>query len=70
MKTALFENRDYIYSLKLFPVVCCSRNEPALFSRIDAVSSREGPRERPKSSRQDDAPILFNACPASHELYL
>ena len=69
----LFENRDYIYSLKLFPVfpvVCCSRNEPALLSRTDAVSSREGPRERLKSSRQDDAPILFDACPASHELYL
>ena len=66
----LFENRDYIYSLKLFPVVCCLRNEPALLSRIDAGSSREGPRERPKWSRQDDAPILFDACPASHELYL
>ena len=62
----LFENRDYIYSLKLFPVfpvVCCSRNEPALLSRTDAVSSREGPRERLKWSRQDDAPILFDACP-------
>ena len=66
----LFENRDYIYSLKLFPVVCCLRNEPALLSRTDAGSSREGPRERLKWSRQDDAPILFDACPASHELYL
>ena len=66
----LFENRDYIYSLKLFPVVCCLRNEPALLSRTDAGSSREGPRERLKWSRQDDAPILFDACPVSHELYL
>ena len=66
----LFENRNYIYSLKLFPVVCCLRNEPALLSRTDAGSSREGPRERLKWSRQDDAPILFDACPASHELYL
>ena len=71
----LFENRNYIYSLKLFPVVslavvCCSRNEPALLSRTDAVSSREDPRERLKWSRQGNEPILFDACPASHELYL